>query len=157
MIEGATTGVIEGRDGRGRFAPGPSPDRGRGKPPACLRLIPDDEMRRIIMATANLPVSIPRGRGRRVVTLYEAHIRRLATAKVHRRATIMHFIRLVQEAAAYKPEPKAARSNHVSSGLQAYLDRLLAPATSGDDEQLDHDTMAFCELLLDMTRRRSHS
>lgn len=146
--------VIEGRDAHGRFAPGPSPDRGRGRPPAGPVIILDEDMRRIIMATANLPVSIPRGSGRRVVTLYEAQIRKLATRKVHRRATVMHFIRLVQEAAALTPAPEPATPTAAAARVQDHLDRLLAIATSGDDAKVNRDATTFYELLLETTGRK---
>jgi hypothetical protein len=106
-------------------------------------------MHRIVMATANLPVSIPRGHGRRVVTLYEAQIRRLAAGQVHRRAAVMNFIRLVQQAAAFTPEPSPNTPPNSIAHLQIQLDRLQLTAASAEASQLDRTAATFYELLLD--------
>lgn len=93
---------MEGRDANGRFVPGWSPDRGRGRPPSSVQTAIDPALHEMIIEIASLPISIARGCGRRVVTLYEAQIRRLASGRVYRRASVMDFIRLVQAAAAIK-------------------------------------------------------
>lgn len=145
--------MMEGRDARGRFASGPAPDRGRGPLPTRPRLMLDENMHRIVMACANLPVSVPRGRGRRVVTLYEAQIRRLATGRVNRRAAVMDFIQLVQAAAALTPEPVPVTSPDAIARLQAHLDRLRATAATKDDAQIDRSAVTFYELLLEVISR----
>jgi hypothetical protein len=77
------------------------------------------------MATANIAVSLPRGRGRRVVTLYEAQIRRLATGRVYRRAAVMDFIRLVHAcAAATPPSPPAEPVSARVQNMQVQLERV---------------------------------
>lgn len=148
---------MNGRDTLGRFAAGPSPDRGRGKPPARARFILDADMHRIVMTTANLPVSIAWGRGRRVVTLYEAQIRRLATGKVHRRASVMDFLRLVQDAAAHVPEPAPGAPSGAAARLQGHLDHLRAAAAMAQAPHLNRTAVAFYELLLDAVRRKLRS
>ena len=148
---------MEGRDTSGRFAAGPSPDRGRGRRPARSGRMLDSDLHRIVMATANLPVSIPRGRGRRVVTLYEAQIRRLAAGKVYRRAAVMDFIRLIQEAASCSPDSMPAMPAVPHAGimrLQGELDRLRAAAALTGATQSDRSAVLFFELLLDIVRRR---
>lgn len=145
---------MEGRDRGGRFAPGFSPDRGRGRLPARPQLILDEEMRRIVMECANLPVSIPRGRGRRVVTLYEALVRRLAAGGVYGRSSVIRFIRLVQEAAGLTPEPVLTRPPPAITRLQDHLDQLRAAAGHADSAQNDQAAVTFFELLLDTVRQR---
>lgn len=104
--------------------------------------------------SANLPVSIPRGRGRRVVTLYEALIRSLATGQVRRRAAVMDFIRLVQAAASTVPEPAPVTPPAAMARLQDHLDRLRAAAATEDAMQLDRRAVTFYELLLDILGRK---
>jgi hypothetical protein len=88
-----------GRDRKGRFTAGYSPDRGRG-PRRGFRLRPSDsDLRRVVLEVANTIVSVPRGKGRERVTLFEALILRLASGPVRRRAAVMDFIRLVFESA----------------------------------------------------------
>jgi hypothetical protein len=149
--------VTDGRDVSGRFVAGPSPDRGRGPRRARDRLLLDGDLHRIVMATANLPVSIPRGRGRCVVTLYEAQIRRLATGKVYRRAAVMDFIRLVQRVASSAPEPVAVIPAPGITRLEDCLATLRATAASADATQLDKSAVTFYELLLDVLRARSQT
>ena len=146
--------MTEGRDASGRFASGPCPDRGRGRPPAPPGFLLDEDLHRVVMATANLPVSIPRGHGRRVVTLYEALIRRLATGKVRGRAGIMDFIRLVQAAAASEPTTDRSTSPETTSRLEQHLERLRAAVASPDADPADRSALAFYELLQDAIGRR---
>jgi hypothetical protein len=117
----------------------------------------DEDMRRIVMATANLPVSIPRGRGRRVVTLYEALFRQLATGKVYRRAAVMDFMRLAQKAAALSPQPAraAAVPSPVIVRLQEKLDQLRAVAATPGATHHDITEVTYYELLLDLVERKS--
>ena len=144
-----------GRDNHGRFTTEPCPDRGRGRPPARPRLILDEDMHRIVMSTANLAVSIPRGRGRRVVTLYEAQIRKLASGRVAGRAAVLRFVRLVQEAAALAPVPRPEPAPPAAvTHLQTQLDELRAVAASPDATRMDQRSVAFFELLLDVVSRR---
>ena len=106
------------------------------------------------MSTANLAVSIPRGRGRRVVTLYEAQIRKLASGRVAGRSAVMRFIRLVQEAAALAPAPRPEPDPPAAvARLQAQLDELRAVAASPDATRMDQSTVKFLELLLDVVGR----
>ena len=146
--------MTDGRDAHGRFAAGPSPDRGRGRPPARPRLILDEEMHRIVMACANLPVSIPWGRRRRLVTLYEVLIRKLATGRVYRRAAVMDFIRLGQDAAALAPEPEPVTPPAAIAHLRAQLDGLQATAATADATQIDRSAVTFYELLIETLGRK---
>jgi len=152
--------VKDGRDVRGRFTSGLSPDRGRGRPAAATDQLLDPELRRIVLATANLPVSIPCGRSRRVVTLYEALIRKLATGHVYRRASLMDFIQLVQASAATRLVSESIDAHTPSAimvRLEDDLQRLRATATSADATQLDRRAANFYELLLDTVARRSRN
>lgn len=147
----------EGRSDSGRFLTGPSPDRGRGRPPASAPAF-GEELRQVAMATANLPVSIPRGRGRRVVTLYEALLRMISGGKVYRRAAVMDFIRLVQEAAAGSPEPEATIPAPLPASIvrvQGHLDRLRSVAESAGATPLDQSAVTFTELLLELVQARA--
>ncbi|WP_334655935.1 hypothetical protein [Sphingomonas panaciterrae] len=117
----------------------------------------DDDLRQIVMATANLPVSIPRGRGRRVVTLYEALVRMIASGKVYRRAAVMDFIRLVQQAAAPEtavttPAPAPAPAGVIR--LQEHLANLRSAARSGDATPADRSAVSFYEWLLELAKVR---
>lgn len=145
--------MIEGRDAHGRFAPGYSPDRGRGTP-AGPRLILNEDMRRIVMAIANLPISIPRGRGRRVVTLYEFQIRKLATGRVYRRAAVMDFIRLVQEAAVLTPAPQPAAPPALITSFQEAFNAFLSSTRNKDVERTGQIMAAVYEVLDDLARHK---
>lgn len=141
----------EGRDARRQFAAGPSSDRGNGPPPAPAASLLTADMHRIVMDSANLPVSISRGRGRRIVTLYEAQIRRLATGRVLRRAALMDYLRLVQQAVAAAgtcPDPTPDAAAGAVHRLQAHLDQLRERAEVDDASQIERSAVTFYELLL---------
>lgn len=119
----------------------------------------DDDLRQIVMTIANLPVSIPRGRGRRVVTLYEALVRMIASGKVYRRAAVMDFIRLVQQAAAPEtavttPAPAPAPAPAGVIRLQEHLANLRSAARSGDATPADRSAVSFYEWLLELAKVR---
>ncbi len=93
---------MAGRDTKGRFAPGHHPDRGRGPPPGRRTrqsVLPPAQLYRAVIEVANHPVSIAVGRGRRVVTLFEALVRKLGSDKVTHRLATKRFIELTIEAA----------------------------------------------------------
>ncbi len=116
-----------------------------------------EDLRRIVMATADVPVSIPRGLGRRVVTLYEALVRNIASGNVYRRAAVMDFIRLVQQAAAATPKPTAdapASPSAEIARLEEHLSRLRAAAAMADATQSDQTAVVFHEFLLDLMKTR---
>ncbi|KQM89207.1 hypothetical protein ASE70_16705 [Sphingomonas sp. Leaf22] len=134
----------------GRSALKPPCEDSPGERPASVDPLRQEDVFRIVLATANVPVSIPRGRGRRVVTLYEAQIRRLAVGRVYRRAAVMDFIRLVHRAAAASsdaapdtPHPPAV------ARLEESLERLRVVAASADASELDRRAATFYEMLLD--------
>lgn len=137
------------RDVIGRSALQPFCGDRPGERPASVAPLRQDDVFRIVLATANVPVSIPRGRGRRVVTLYEARIRRLAAGRVYRRATVMDFIRLVYRAAAASsdPAPDTPRPPAVAR-LEDSLERLRVVAASAEAGELDRRATTFYETLL---------
>ncbi len=148
--------MMEGRDAPDGADSGLTPGRMRGGRPRSDDVL-DDDLRQIVMATANLPVSIPRGRGRRVVTLYEALVRMIASGKVYRRAAVMDFIRLVQQAAAPEtavttPAPAPAPAGVIR--LQEHLANLRSAARSGDATPADRSAVSFYEWLLELAKVR---
>lgn len=147
--------MIEGRDTQGRFTTNYAPDRGRGGAPVRQLPILDEEMRRIVMETANLAVSIPRGRGRRIVTLYEALFRKLASGRIRQRTAIVDFMRLVREAAAMTPAPEPAPERPMFlATLHDQLDELRVAIASGKADEFDRRTVVFYEVLLGTLKRR---
>lgn len=146
-----------GRDVRGRFAPGYSADRGRGKPPGRWDGMLNTDLRRLVMEVANLPVSIPRGRGRRIVTLFEALIRRLASGRIKRRAAVMNFIRLVLDSAdqeGHDPARVSVTATHPAiARLQAQLVELKLAAASPDATELARGSVGAMEVLIEVLHR----
>jgi hypothetical protein len=151
---------MQGRDANGRFVAGWSPDRGRGRAPSSIRAAIDPALHEMVLEIANLPISIARGRGRRVVTLYEAQIRRLASGRVHRRASVMDFIRLVQAAAVMVPATPPNSANltpHLPLSivrLQELIAQLRDAAEAGEPMQDDKTGLSVCELLLEAISTR---
>lgn len=93
---------------------------------------------------------MPHGRGRHLITLYEAQIRRLATRQVHRRASVMDFIRLVQKIATELPMCPAAEPSAATIQLQARLEQLQEAAAKANTTDNDRAVVSFFEMLLGM-------
>jgi hypothetical protein len=115
------------------------------------------DLRRLVMEVANLPVSIPRGRGRRIVTLFEALIRRLASGRIKRRAAVMNFIRLVLDSAdqeGHDPARVSVTATHPAiARLQAQLVELKLAAASPDATELARGSVGAMEVLIEVLHR----
>lgn len=110
------------------------------------------------MATANLSVSIPRGRGCRVVTLHEALLSMIAGGKGYRRAAIMDLIRSFRRQPLCRLEPEVTTPAPVPASIvrvQRHLDRLRSAAVAAGATPLDQSAMTFTELLLELVQARA--
>ncbi|MBB6503779.1 hypothetical protein F4693_000734 [Sphingomonas endophytica] len=98
---------MSGRGAAGRFAPGFSSDRGRGRQPASASVSMPERVADLIMEIANMPVKIrePGRQRRRTVSLFEMMVLRLATGQTSRRRSVLPFIKLVISAASTQPLP----------------------------------------------------
>ena len=88
-----------------------------------------------MIEVANHPVSIAVGRGRRVVTLFEALVRKLGSDKVTHRLATKRFIELTIEAAragCQMPDPDGGAGSTTASPLTS-----LYPIDAGSAEALE--------------------
>lgn len=148
--------IARGRDARGRFAPGPSPDRGRGKLAGSSEAPLPDKFRSTVMAIANTPVPVNRpGERRCTLSLFEVLVRRLAAGQPSRRVSPMPFIRLVIACAGQDalPSPEPAPPLPVDRDLLAARLQLDNALTSGSDADVD-DAMAHVLSVISALARR---
>jgi hypothetical protein len=117
------------------------------------------DVRRLVMELANLPVSISHGRGRRIVPLFEALIRRLASGKIKRRAAVMNFIRLVLDSADQdEPDPALETVNAPHPGisrLQAHLEEARRVAEFPGATAQQRGSVGALEVLIEALHRRA--
>jgi len=151
---------MEGRDANGRFVAGWSPDRGRGRAPAPAPAPINLALHELVMDIANLPISIARGRARRVVTLFEAQVRRLASGRVYRRASVMDFIQLVQMAAAEAPAKRSAAempNEDLSPAILRLQEQVALLRKAGDEQDAERNDQAgviVAQLILEIVSER---
>jgi len=130
-----------GRDAAGRFAPGYSPDRGRGPTPSAPAVPIGRKFRHLVLDVANTPVVVRKpGRRARTIPLCEALLLRLAQGQTSRRTSVTPFLHLVRDCLGGSPgtadrdEPSVGPS---TAGLVTAARELAEVTASGTDKQVD--------------------
>lgn len=149
------------RDAAGRFAPGFSSDRGRGRQRAPVPVSMPECVAASIMQIANLPVKIREAghQRRRTVSLFEMMILRLATGQTSRRRSVLPFIKLVISAASTRAVP--ARSapvqpiEPVDPELLVACDHINHALQHGSVREADDAIARHLTLLRKVARRKS--
>lgn len=138
---------MNGRDAAGRFAPGFSPDRGRGRAAAESPVPWDVALRASVLMVANAPTVVRNVNGRRrTVPLFEALLLRLAAGQTSRRSSPTAFLRLAIECAAAAPVPEQPVPT-VNTALAAAKERLDAAMLTGTDAAVDDAIVAYMAAL----------
>jgi hypothetical protein len=147
-----------GRDAGGRFAPGYSPDRGRGPIPSAPAVPIGRELRRLVLNVANTPVVVRKlGCRARTIPLCEALLLRLAQGQTSRRTSVTPFLHLVREClggpldTVDHDEPPAGPS---TAGLVTAARELVEVAASGTGKQVDEAVDVYLAELRRSTRTR---
>lgn len=149
---------MSGRDAAGRFAPGFSLDRGRGRAAATTGIEPLSFIRSSIMDAANMPVRMRETGDRRwrTVPLFELMVRRLASGQTSRRRSVVPFIKLVVAAAAAPAAPEPAiRTEPPDFELLAAKQNLDAAVAGGSNDEVDDTLTRYLTVLRKNARRRS--
>ena len=147
-----------GRDAAGRFAPGYSPDRGRGPTPSAPAVPIGREFRHLVLDVAKTPVVVRKpGRRARTIPLCEALLLRLAQGQTSRRTSVTPFLHLVRDClggslrTVAHDEPPVRPS---TAGLATATRELAEAAASGTDKQVDKAVDVYLEELRRSTRTR---
>lgn len=142
---------MSGRDATGRFAPGFSPDRGRGRPAATPPVALNAALRNSVLMVAKAPTVVRSADGRRrTVPLFEALLLRLGTGQTSRRSSPSAFLRLVIECAAKGAEQEQQQQQPVptvASALPTANARLDAALLAGTDKAIDDAVAAYLDAL----------
>ena len=138
---------MSGRDAAGRFAPGFSPDRGRGREAAGQSIAGHAALRSSVLTVANAPTAVRNANGRRhSVPLFEALLLRLATGQSSRRSSPTAFLRLVIECASAQPSPEQPALT-VNANVIAAKESLDAIMLTGTDAAVDAAVAAYMAAL----------
>lgn len=152
---------MSGRDAAGRFAPGFSSDRGRGRQRSSAPVRTPGRVAASILQIANLPVKIrePGRQRRRTVSLFEMMVLRLATGQTSRRRSVLPFIKLVISAANTRAVPArplpAELFEPVDPELLAARDHLNYALQHGSVREVDDAIARHLMLLRKVARRQS--